>query len=169
MNNRITLVQGDITQLDVDALVNAANTGLRGGGGVDGAIHRAGGHRIMEECRKIGSCPIGGAVVTSGGNLKARFVIHAVGPIWQGGKHDEDNVLASAYRNSLLRAVEKKMKTIAFPNIGTGLYGFPKQRAAEVAVREVKNFLAANESIRQVIFCCFDPENYHLYDKLLKG
>lgn len=167
MNSRISVVQSDITQLEVDAIVNAANSGLRGGGGVDWAVHSVGGHRIMEECRKIGGCPIGGAVITSGGNLKAPFVIHAVGPIWNGGTNKEDSVLASAYRNSLNLAVEKKIKTIAFPNISTGIYGFPKERAAKVVLREVNDFLAGNESVRQVIFCCFDPENYDLYKKLI--
>lgn len=167
MNSRISLVQGDITQLEVDAIVNAANTGLRGGGGVDGAIHRAGGFRIMEECRKIGGCPIGDAVVTSGGNLKALFVIHAVGPIWQGGTHNEEELLAGTYRNSLKRAVEKKIKTLAFPNISTGIYGFPKSRAAEIAVGEVENFLAKDDSIRQIIFCCYEQENFDLYRKLI--
>jgi O-acetyl-ADP-ribose deacetylase (regulator of RNase III) len=168
MNSRIELIQGDITQLEVDAIVNAANTGRRGGGGVDGAIHRAGGPRIMEECRTIGGCPIGDAVVTSGGNLKAHFVIHAVGPIWQGGNSNEDDTLASAYRNSLNRVVERKIKTVAFPNISTGIYGFPRQRAAEVAIREVEKFLQTNDAIRKIIFCCFDRENYDIYQKLLK-
>lgn len=169
MNSRIELIQGDITGLEVDAIVNAANTGLRGGGGVDGAIHRVGGYRIMEECRKIGGCPIGDAVVTSGGNLKAHFVIHAVGPIWQGGTHNEDATLANAYRNSLKRATERKIKSIAFPNISTGIYGFPKQRAAEVAIREVENFLKSDDTVRKIIFCCFDQENFDIYAKLMKS
>ena len=159
--------QGDITTLEVDAIVNAANSGLRGGGGVDGAIHRAGGPQIMEACRKIGGCPTGEAVVTPGGNLKAKYVIHAVGPVWNGGNKNEEELLASAYRNSLKRAVEKQIKTIAFPNISTGIYGFPKDRAAEIAIREVKKFLKSNPSIEEVIFCCFDDENYELYKTLL--
>lgn len=169
MKNRIEVIQQDITQLDVDAIVNAANSGLSGGAGVDGAIHRVGGPSIMEECRKIGGCPTGEAVVTSGGNLKARYVIHTVGPVWQGGDDNEDELLASAYRNSLKRAVEKDAKTVAFPNISTGIYGFPKLRAAEIAVNEVMEFLASNESIDKVVFCCFDRDNYDLYKELLSN
>jgi O-acetyl-ADP-ribose deacetylase len=169
MKNRIEVIQQDITQLDVDAIVNAANSGLSGGAGVDGAIHRVGGPSIMEECRKIGGCPTGEAVVTSGGNLKARYVIHTVGPVWQGGDDNEDELLASAYRNSLKRAVEKDAKTVAFPNISTGIYGFPKLRAAEIAVNEVTEFLASNESIDKVVFCCFDRDNYDLYKELISS
>lgn len=168
MNERIRIIQGDITQLEVDAIVNAANSGLRGGGGVDGAIHRAGGPAIMEECLKISGCPTGEAVVTTGGKLRAKFVIHTVGPVWRGGNLKEEELLAGCYRNSLKRAVENQVRSIAFPNISTGIYSFPKQQAAELAVREVKKFLQANDSIRQVIFCCFDRENYDLYTKLLQ-
>ena len=163
---RIEVVQGDITLLEVDAIVNAANSGLRGGGGVDWAVHQGGGPTIMEECRKLGGCPTGEAVVTSAGNLNAKFVIHAVGPIWDGGNGHESKLLASAYRNSLKKAVEKNVKTIAFPNISTGIYGFPKSLAAKIALREVESFLSEDQSIQQVIFCCFEQENYDLYKKL---
>jgi O-acetyl-ADP-ribose deacetylase len=166
MNKRITVYRGDITQLEVDAIVNAANTGLLGGGGVDGVIHRAGGPAIMEECRAIGGCPTGEAVITTGGKLNARYVIHAVGPVWQGGDHKEEELLASAYRNSLKRAVENNIKSLAFPNISTGIYGFPKPRAAEIAIRTVNEFLDQHDFVQQVIFCCFDLENYDLYRKL---
>jgi O-acetyl-ADP-ribose deacetylase (regulator of RNase III) len=168
--NRIQLVQGDITKLDVDAIVNAANSTLLGGGGVDGAIHRAGGPQILEECKAIrnkqGGCDTGEAVVTSGGKLKAKFVIHTVGPVWKGGNANEDQLLANAYNNSLKLAVDKKCTTMAFPNISTGVYGFPKERAATIAIQTVKDFLASNDSIHQVIFCCFDEENFHIYSKL---
>lgn len=168
MNNRIQIIQADITELQVDAVVNAANSGLRGGAGVDGAIHRAGGPIIMEECRKIGGCPTGEAVVTSGGKLKAKWVIHAVGPVWSGGQHQEDKLLADAYRNSLIRAKEHQAKTVAFPNISTGIYGFPKERAAEIAYKTVSDFLSRDESIESVIFCCYDRDNYNLYSQLLQ-
>ncbi len=166
MNKRITVYRGDITQLEVEAIVNAANTGLLGGGGVDGVIHRAGGPAIMEECRAIGGCPTGEAVITTGGKLIARYVIHAVGPIWQGGNHQEEDLLACAYNNSLKRAVENNIKSLAYPNISTGIYGFPKQRAAEIAIQTVNDFLDQHDSVEQVIFCCFDLENYDLYRKL---
>lgn len=169
--NRIELLQGDITKLEIDAIVNAANSELMGGGGVDGAIHRAAGPQLLEECLKIrerqDGCPPGEAVITSGGNLKVKFVIHAVGPIWMEGKHEEDQLLAKAYRSSLELAVSNSVKTIAFPNISTGIYNFPKKRAAEIAVREVNDFLSNDETIEKVIFCCFDEENYNLYDQML--
>ncbi len=161
------LIKDDITQLDVDAIVNAANTNLLPGGGVCGAIHRAGGPAIAAECRQLQHCPAGEAVVTTGGNLKARNVIHAVGPVWQGGNFNEEELLASAYRNSLKRAVEINAKTIAFPNISTGIYGFPKASAAGIAVRSVKDFIAIDQRIDRVVFCCFDEENYELYRNLL--
>jgi O-acetyl-ADP-ribose deacetylase len=169
---RIEIIQGDITKLDVDAIVNAANTGLMGGGGVDGAIHRAGGPAILEACRKIrnakGGCPTGEAVITTGGNMKAKYVIHTVGPVWNGGNKNEVTLLANAYRNSLKVATENKVKRIAFPNISTGVYGFPKQRAAEIAVRTVHEFLTFDASVESVIFCCFDGENFEIYSKLMK-
>jgi O-acetyl-ADP-ribose deacetylase (regulator of RNase III) len=158
--NRVKLIQGDITTLQVDAIVNAANSSLLGGGGVDGAIHRAGGPQILEECRQIrnrqGGCKAGEAVITRGGKLKVKHVIHTVGPVWNGGNKNEEQLLANAYRNSLQLAVENNINTIAFPNISTGVYGFPKRRAAEIAIDTVEQFLQDNESIREVVFCCFE-------------
>jgi O-acetyl-ADP-ribose deacetylase len=168
---RAEVIRGDITTLDVDAIVNAANSSLLGGGGVDGAIHRAGGPVILEECRKIiarqGGCKPGEAVVTRGGNLKAKFVIHTVGPVWRGGAEKEDLILASAYRNCMMLAHETGIRSIAFPNISTGVYGFPKGRAAEIAVREVRTFLEHDTEIRRLIFCCFDEENFKIYKSIL--
>ena len=170
--NRIELIQTDITTLEVDAIVNAANSELSGGGGVDGAIHRAAGTKLLEECLKIrerqDGCPPGEAVITSGANLKARFVIHAVGPMWEGGKANEDQVLANAYKNSLILAVSNSIKTIAFPKISTGIYRFPKKAAAEIAIREVNEFLSNDETIQTLYFCCRDDENYNLYREMLK-
>jgi O-acetyl-ADP-ribose deacetylase (regulator of RNase III) len=169
--NRIQLVQGDITKLEVDAIVNAANSSLMGGGGVDGAIHQAAGPKLLEECLKIkerqDGCPPGEAVITSGANLKAKFVIHAVGPVWTSGKENESEVLASAYRNSLTLAVSNSVKTIAFPNISTGIYQFPKKAAAGIAIREVNDFLSKDQTVESVIFCCFDEENYKIYSEML--
>jgi O-acetyl-ADP-ribose deacetylase len=167
----LELVRGDITQLEVDAIVNAANSSLLGGGGVDGAIHKAGGKQILEECLKIrnaqGGCKTGEAVVTTAGNLEAKFVIHTVGPVWNGGKNNEDQLLSNAYKNSLIKATDKNCNTIAFPNISTGVYGFPKESAAVIAIQTVKNFLSSNGLIQKVIFCCYDEENYAIYEKLL--
>ena len=167
ITNRIFLFQGDITKLKVDAIVNAANSSLMGGGGVDGAIHRAGGPAILEECRQIiawqGRCEAGEAVITTGGNLIARFVIHTVGPVWHGGQNGEPQLLKNAYLNSLNLAVENEVETIAFPNISTGVYGFPKKEAAEIAIHSVRKFLSENEQIKQLLFDCFDEENYELY------
>jgi len=171
MNTRIKLIQGDITQLAVDAIVNAANSSLLGGGGVDGAIHRAGGLAILEECQMIrarqGGCKTGEAVITTAGNLPARYVIHTVGPVWNKGNAGEERLLANAYENSLRLAVENNVKTIAFPNISTGIYHFPKDKAAAIAIQTVSAFLEKNESIAEVIFVCFDTENYERYKKLL--
>ena len=168
---RVKLHQGDITKLNVDAIVNAANSSLMGGGGVDGAIHRAGGPTILAECREIiarqGRCETGCAVITSGGNLPAKFVIHTVGPVWHGGSGNEDKMLANAYLNSLRLALENGIETIAFPNISTGVYGFPKERASHIAIEAVTQFLAENDQIKQVYFVCFDLENYELYNSLL--
>jgi O-acetyl-ADP-ribose deacetylase (regulator of RNase III) len=165
--SRIALLQGDITKMEVDAIVNAANSSLMGGGGVDGAIHRAGGPAILSECREIvarqGRCETGQAVITSGGNLPAKFVIHTVGPIWRGGNNNETNLLQNAYLNSLRLAVENGIETIAFPNISTGVYGFPKDKASLIAIETVTRFLSENEQIKQVYFVCFDEENYELY------
>ncbi|HDR90600.1 MAG TPA: O-acetyl-ADP-ribose deacetylase [Bacteroidetes bacterium] len=166
--DRIKLIQGDITQLKVTAIVNAANTSLLGGGGVDGAIHRAAGSQLLETCRKLNGCPTGEAKITPGFRLPARYVIHTVGPVWQGGTRNEDQLLASCYRNSLQLAVEHNIPDIAFPNISTGVYGFPKERAARIALEEVATFLGMNESIKEVIFVAFDRENHEIYRKLLK-
>ncbi len=167
----LRLLQGDITTLEVDAIVNAANTSLLGGGGVDGAIHRAGGKDILEACMQIrnrqGGCKPGEAVITTAGKLPARFVIHAVGPVWNNGRNNEAALLASAYSNSLNLAVENEVKTIAFPNISTGIYRFPKNEAAAIAVATVKAFLETSSKIEQVIFVCFDSENYGIYEALL--
>jgi len=171
MDKRIELTKGDITKMQVDAIVNAANTSLLGGGGVDGAIHRAGGPAILEECMKIrarqGGCKVGEAVITTAGNMPAKFVIHTVGPVWSQVKKDADELLANAYRNSLKLAVENGVKTIAFPNISTGIYHFPKDRAAEIAIGTVNEFLSKHQQIDKVIFVCFDEENYEIYQSLL--
>jgi O-acetyl-ADP-ribose deacetylase len=170
-NSRMVLFRGDITKVAADALVNAANSSLLGGGGVDGAIHRAGGPAILEACQAIrarqGSCPPGEAVITTAGKLPARYVIHTVGPVWQDGANDEAEVLGNCYRNSLQLAVEHHCKTIAFPNISTGVYGFPKDQAAQVAVRATRQFLANNTSLEHVIFVVFDDQNYQEYRQLL--
>ncbi|MET0392383.1 MAG: O-acetyl-ADP-ribose deacetylase [Chitinophagaceae bacterium] len=168
---RISLVKGDITKTEADAIVNAANSSLMGGGGVDGAIHRAGGPAILEECRKIiarqGSCATGEAVITTAGRLPARFVIHTVGPVWNQGKKNEAGKLAACYRNSLQLAVDNGLHTIAFPNISTGIYGYPKQEAAAIAVQTVAAFLRRQTSVTQVLFVCFDDENLSIYRQLL--
>jgi O-acetyl-ADP-ribose deacetylase (regulator of RNase III) len=170
MKKRIELIQGDITKLEVDVIVNAANSSLMGGGGVDGAIHRAGGPAILEECRQIvawqGRCETGEAVITTGGNLPARFVIHTVGPVWRGGNNNEAKLLRNAYLNSLNLALENDIKTIAFPNISTCVYGYPKEQAAKIAFKTVTEFLIGNDQIEQVYFICFDDENYEFYRKL---
>lgn len=169
--NRIEVVKGDITKITVDVVVNAANSSLLGGGGVDGAIHRAGGPEVLNECRDIrnrqGKCKTGEAVVTTAGNLPATFIVHTVGPVWNGGYKNEPELLANCYSNSLNLAVEKNAETIAFPNISTGIYGYPKPGAAKVAVATVREFLETNESIKKVIFVCFDDDNYTLYKNLL--
>jgi O-acetyl-ADP-ribose deacetylase (regulator of RNase III) len=166
---RIVAVQGDITHQRVDAIVNAANTRLLGGGGVDGAIHGAAGPRLLEECRKLGGCPAGEARITKGYNLPAKWVIHTVGPVWHGGKHGEDELLASCYRNSLALAAEHGIKTIAFPCISTGVYGFPYDRAAKIAVEEVRKFLEGSTSIEKVIFVCFLQRDYECFARVLGG
>ncbi|HEY6976620.1 MAG TPA: O-acetyl-ADP-ribose deacetylase [Chitinophagaceae bacterium] len=167
----IQLIKGDITKMKVDSIVNAANSSLLGGGGVDGAIHRAGGPAILEECKAIrakqGGCKTGEAVITTGGNLPAKYVIHTVGPVWYGGNNNEEALLANAYRNSLQLAVDNNITSIAFPNISTGVYHFPKQRAAEIAIETTKEFLESNQSIKEVYFVCFDNENYNIYESLL--
>lgn len=171
VHNRMKVMQGDITRMNVTAIVNAANTSLLGGGGVDGAIHRAGGSAILEDCKKIvarqGGCKVGQAVITTGGNLQARYVIHTVGPVWNGGKLNEDALLSNAYRNSLNLAVKHHIKTIAFPNISTGIYRFPKTSAGRIAIQTVSDFLTENPLIEEVYFVCFDIENYVIYKRLL--
>ncbi len=163
----LTLLRGDITEQDTDAIVNAANAGLLGGGGVDGAIHRAGGPRILEECRKIrereGECPTGKAVITGGGNLKARFVIHTVGPVWHGGEQGEDALLSDAYRNSLMLAASHGIRTIAFPSISTGAYGFPIGRASGIALETVTAFLRNDSPLQEVRFVVYSHEDYEQY------
>jgi O-acetyl-ADP-ribose deacetylase (regulator of RNase III) len=171
MKNRIKVIKGDITKCNVDAIVNAANTSLMGGGGVDGAIHRTGGPAILEDCRRIvarqGGCKTGQAVITTGVNLPANHVIHTVGPVYNGGKGNVGELLKSCYLNSLMLAIENDCKTIAFPNISTGIYGYPKSAAAEIAVTTVKEFIDKNDGIEKVIFVCFDEENYGLIEKLI--
>ena len=167
----LTLVLGDITTQDVDAIVNAANSSLLGGGGVDGAIHRAAGSQLLDECRKIvarqGGCPPGEAVITGGGRLKARFVIHTVGPIWRGGSHKEDETLAAAYRNSLQLAAGHKLTSIAFPSISTGAYGFPVERASRIAYTTVTKFLATRTSVVEARLVVFSADDYAVYVALM--
>ncbi len=169
----LSLIKGDITNEDTDAIVNAANSMLAGGGGVDGAIHRAGGPKIMEECRKIGGCPTGEAVITTGGNLKAEYVIHTVGPIYRDGKHKEAELLSSAYRKSLELAVSKGIKSIAFPSISTGAYGYPIDEAAEIALKTVIDFIknvgASGRSLLQLVrFVLFSDRDLKVYEESLR-
>ena len=167
MKNKIKLIKGDITKLETDAIVNAANRSLLGGGGVDGAIHRAAGPELLEECKTLNGCETGHAKITAGYKLPAKHVIHTVGPVWHGGNNNEDELLDTCYNESLKLAEENNCKSVAFPNISTGVYGFPKARAAKIAVETVKNFIEKNTLPDQVIFCCFDDENYRLYQDLL--
>jgi O-acetyl-ADP-ribose deacetylase (regulator of RNase III) len=161
-------MKGDITLLDVDAIVNAANRSLRGGGGVDGAIHRAAGPGLLTECEGLGGCETGQSKITEGHNLKARYVIHTVGPVWTGGQNDEHALLASCYQTSLKIAAAKLIRTIAFPGISSGAYGFPKDQAALIAVTETRRFLLHNEYPQKVIFVAFDQENNDIYRNLLE-
>ncbi len=165
---RIELLQGDITKLKVDAIVNAANKSLLGGGGVDGAIHRSAGPKLLEECKTLNGCETGQAKMTKGYNLPAKYVIHTVGPVWKGGKYNEDELLANCYRNSLKLASKHGLSTIALPNISTGVYHFPKERAADIAISTVSDYLREDESIEKVSFVCFDNDNYQIYQKKLK-
>lgn len=166
---KIKLILGDITKINTDAIVNAANTSLLGGGGVDGAIHRAGGKEILDECVKIrnkqGGCKVGEAVSTTAGNLPSKYVIHTVGPVWNGDKEEKKMLLANCYKSCLTIAENQNLKSIAFPNISTGIYHFPKDKAAEIAIETVKSFQF--NSIEEVVFVCFDDENYDLYKTIL--
>ena len=166
-DSKIDIVRGDITKLDVDAIVNAANTTLLGGGGVDGAIHRAAGPELLAECRTLGGCRLGEAKITRGYQLPTRFVIHTVGPVWRGGKHHEPEILGNCYRNSLQLAVENKIKTIGFPAISCGAYGYPIPEAAQVALKTAQDFLASGDSIEKVTFVLSGEDIYEAYRQLL--
>ena len=163
----IEVVQGDITKLAVDVIVNAANTTLLGGGGVDGAIHRAAGPELVAECRSLGGCKTGDAKITRGYKLPAKFVIHTVGPVWRGGDHGEAELLANCYRRSLELAVERNLSRVAFPAISTGAYGFPLESAADIAVSTVRAVTDVQTSLTEVIFCCFSKSDYEVYQQLL--
>lgn len=165
MTDRIEIIQGDITQQHVDAIVNAANNSLLGGGGVDGAIHRAAGPELLAECKTLGGCPTGEARITKGYRLSARWVIHTVGPIWRGGLYNEDRLLADCYKSCFKYAVAKEIKTIAFPAISAGAYGFPVDRACKIALREAASFLDLNTSLKKVIFVCFGRNVLESYQK----
>ena len=165
---RIELIQADITTMDVDAIVNAANESMLGGGGVDGSIHRGAGPELFKECRTLGGCNTGQAKITNGFNLKAKFLIHTVVPVWQDGTNGEPKLLASCYRNCLKLAVENQIQTIAFPSISTGVYGYPIMQASQIVVREVRNFLVNNPLIKQVSFVCFSSEDLYVYKSLLQ-
>ena len=163
--NRLTIVKGDIVKAKTDAIVNAANTSLLGGGGVDGAIHKAAGPMLLEECKKFNGCPTGEARITPGFKLSAKYVIHTPGPIWRGGGKGEDELLASCYKNCLKLAVENNIKTIAFPSISTGVYRFPVEQAAEIAVNEILGFLYEHDEIDSVTMVCYDENTYKVYKK----
>lgn len=169
MAARIFVEKGDITKMKVDAIVNAANNSLLGGGGVDGAIHRAAGPELIEYNRRLGGCHTGEAKISPGFRLPAKYIIHTVGPIWKDGTHDEDELLAKCYRNSLEMAIENEVKTVAFPSISTGAYHFPLEKAVKIAVREVKHFLEKNDYPEKVIFVGFDDETYNTYKRILEG
>jgi O-acetyl-ADP-ribose deacetylase (regulator of RNase III) len=166
---KIELIWGDITEIKVDAIVNAANNSLLGGGGVDGAIHEVAGDELLTECEKLGGCETGDAKITKGYNLPAKYVIHTVGPIWRGGKNSEKELLSSCYRKSLELASKHGVKTIAFPNISTGVYGYPLQEAAEVALNEVNAYLVEHPEIEKVIFVAFSKANFDIYEKKLSN
>lgn len=169
---KIVIYKGDITKIECDVIVNAANTSLLGGGGVDGAIHKAGGKQILEECRMIrnrqGGCKVGEAVITNAGNLNCAKVIHTVGPVWNNGDKDKEDLLASCYKNSLILATENNFKKIAFPNISTGIYRYPKDKAAIVAIKTVRNFIKSHSDLEEIIFVCYDQENYEIYLRAMK-
>jgi O-acetyl-ADP-ribose deacetylase (regulator of RNase III) len=165
---RLEIILGDITKVETDAIVNAANKTLLGGGGVDGAIHKAAGPELLEECRRLNGCETGEAKLTKGYRLPAKYVIHTVGPVWRGGDHGEDGLLAACYRNSLRLAVEYGIKTIAFPSISTGAYRFPVRRAARIAISEILKFLNEDKSIEKVLMVCFDNETFKAYEEALR-
>ena len=165
---RIKIIHGDITRVEVDAIVNAANTSLLGGGGVDGAIHRAAGPELLTECRKLGGCKTGEAKITKGYNLPAGYVIHTVGPVWQGGSSGENELLASCYRNSMNLAAENGIRTIAFPSISTGAYRFPVKRAARIAMLEITDFIENNTNMHKVFVVCFDEMTLKAYEEVVK-
>jgi O-acetyl-ADP-ribose deacetylase (regulator of RNase III) len=164
---RIEIIRGDITKVEADAIVNAANSSLLCGGGVDGAIHRGAGPALLEACRKLNGCPTGEAKITQGFNLKAKYIIHTVGPVWRGGNAGEDALLAKCYANSLHLAASHSIKTVAFPNISTGVYGFPKDKAAEIEISSVKEWLDSHQEPDKVIFVVFDEENAEIYNHKL--
>ena len=166
-NVKLNIVEGDITKMEVDAIVNAANNTLLGGGGVDGAIHRAGGPIILEQCKKVGGCPTGEARITTAGNMPSKYVIHTVGPIYKGGKKNEEQLLYNAYDNSLRLAKKYNLKSIAFPSISTGVYNYPKEEASEVALRAVMDFIDKEMGIEEVYFVLFSQDNYLIYKELL--
>lgn len=172
-HGKIKIIKGDITKVKADAIVNAANSSLLGGGGVDGTIHKAGGKEILEECidirNKQGGCKTGEAVITTAGKLECKYVIHTVGPVWKGGTNNEEQLLRACYRNSLLLAVNNKIRSLAFPNISTGIYRFPKEAAAKIALDEVLKFIESNEEIDEIQFVCFDDENYSIYVEYLEA
>ncbi|BDD10139.1 macro domain-containing protein [Fulvitalea axinellae] len=169
--DKISLLKGDITKVKCDAIVNAANSSLLGGGGVDGAIHRQAGPELLEDCRRVrnaqGGCPTGKAVITVAGKLPAKYVIHTVGPVWRGGASGEESLLRDCYLNSLSLASENGLETVAFPNISTGIYGYPKDKACAVAVSAVNEFLASDTIVKEVVFVCFDDENFRLYQDFI--
>jgi O-acetyl-ADP-ribose deacetylase (regulator of RNase III) len=167
MKDKVSVVLGDITKQNVDAIVNAANSTLLGGGGVDGAIHRAAGPKLLEECRTLNGCETGEVKLTKGYNLPADFVIHTVGPVWNGGNNNEEKLLENCYKNSLKLAVENKIKSIAFPSISTGVYRFPFEKACNIAVNSVKNFLRKNNKIEKILFVCFSQNDFETYNKVL--